>query len=122
MRGDGLIYEVLQLKYMFQSTPPHEGRLPVEKTDLGLNCFNPRPRMRGDYFAGDILTLSGGFNPRPRMRGDDNYYALLRRGAGFNPRPRMRGDIRSIIKVKACTCFNPRPRMRGDSPQLSHSV
>ena len=33
---------------MFQSTPPHEGRLRIEMQCRDERGFNPRPRMRGD--------------------------------------------------------------------------
>ena len=76
----------------FQSTPPHGGRLNFKNGVQNPECFNPRPRMGGDFFLSSDPTCAEGFNPRPRMGGD---LALQPKGlalGGFNPRPRMGGD------------------------------
>ena len=36
---------------MFQSTPPHGGRLRASRSIKRIICFNPRPRMGGDTSA-----------------------------------------------------------------------
>lgn len=33
---------------VFQSTPPHEGRLTSRPAFVAVQCFNPRPHARGD--------------------------------------------------------------------------
>ncbi len=42
----------------------------MTSTDFLMFCFNPRPRMRGDYNPQQSMVGVTCFNPRPRMRGD----------------------------------------------------
>ena len=34
-------------------------------------CFNPRPRVEGDWIANERQRLAQRFNPRPRVEGDE---------------------------------------------------
>jgi len=123
---------------MFQSTPPHGGRLVVANLDSCRERFNPRPRMGGDIPSLPDCPAKSGFNPRPRMGGDLNHglkgYAdkavsihapawgatCFRRQrhcnhSCFNPRPRMGGDrVPPALRAGTHGRFNPRPRMGGD--------
>ncbi len=50
---------------LFQSAPPHGGRLAPPPV-----CFNPRPRTGGDLVPLPASRASMRFNPRPRTGGD----------------------------------------------------
>ena len=86
----------------FQSTPPHGGRQPSQhrngwKRNVSIHapawgatspmqahkslrkCFNPRPRMGGDFSAIYWGPLMASFNPRPRMGGDQSLIEILNR-------------------------------------------
>ena len=56
-------------------------------------CFNPRPRMEGDYLVLTTVINLCRFNPRPRMEGDVNISGIIDYRKCFNPRPRMEGDL-----------------------------
>ena len=102
---------------MFQSTPPHGGRLVIGgRDDRYRKSFNPRPRMGGDLKITLSSVSQDSFNPRPRMGGDSGGRTPERGGNGFNPRPRMGGDLRGGEKPFDEYGFNPRPRMGGDVP------
>ena len=77
---------------LFQSTPPHGGRL----YPAGAYCF----------FCG--------FNPRPHTGGDGRLRKHGHCPLGFNPRPHTGGDWRYTPSGNQPTCFNPRPHTGGD--------
>ena len=56
---------------MFQSTPLCEGRqLHVHCDDFRHGvCFNPRPCVRGDWFANDTAALANMFQSTPLCEG-----------------------------------------------------
>ena len=55
---------------MFQSTPPHGGRLRAMAKTAGTKMFQSTPPHGGrPIYAPGVLIVSG-FNPRPRMGGD----------------------------------------------------
>ena len=98
---------------MFQSTPPHGGRLSAKRRASVISCFNPRPRMGGDAGMADreccdIVSIHA---PAWGATGETLYddkiievsihapawgatglYVEEEDGTGFNPRPRMGGD------------------------------
>ena len=55
---------------MFQSTPPHGGRLGSWCRLCGGWCFNPRPHTGGDVPPWFALGVYSRFNPRPHTGGD----------------------------------------------------
>ena len=134
------IYSV-DVQALFQSTPPHGGRLghvSLKHTCPAVSIHAPAWGATG-YAA--FNASNDGFNPRPRMGGDaGRYYFLsffnvsihapawgattpspwcLSRPGCFNPRPRMGGDFRWFQNGNHCGCFNPRPRMGGDASRQS---
>ncbi len=92
MEGDTSKVPQLICGCLFQSTPPHGGRLAPAIMLFITACFNPRPRMEGDLSSIIPNTHFPCFNPRPRMEGDFRFLRKLFRKACFNPRPRMEGD------------------------------
>jgi hypothetical protein len=44
---------------MFQSTPPRKGRPLAPVAPAAIDCFNPRPRVRGDSGARKPLITKG---------------------------------------------------------------
>ena len=61
---------------MFQSTPPHGGRLCLSELIKLQEGFNPRPRTGGDIVQLGYLLGNYGFNPRPRTGGDQQDFLL----------------------------------------------
>ncbi len=116
MGGDGDYRNNIFANKMFQSTPPHGGRLEQSLKGCVKDCFNPRPRMGGDtnscFSKTTIITC---FNPRPRMGGDAVRDLVRTYYKSFNPRPRMGGDSQKCsLTPSEEESFNPRPRMGGD--------
>jgi len=117
---------------VFQSTPPHGGRLQQPLKAALQTSFNPRPRMGGDLSMAFTLVASivvsihapawGAtavarpargwwlcFNPRPRMGGDYGKQSQCGWADGFNPRPRMGGDTNSSNVMAVMLRFQSTP-------------
>ena len=99
-------------------------------------CFNPRPRMAGDWQAWWGYPMRKAFQSTPAHGGRPHVSVIVEpskqfqstpahggrpvgRGSGgadacFNPRPRMAGDYRRSGYSTPGVSFNPRPRMAGD--------
>jgi len=76
---------------LFQSTPPGGGRAGNGAGKVTFTCFNPRPRVGGEWCLHELprtLTVSihaPGWGARGAWGGMDL-------GGGFNPRPRVGGE------------------------------
>ena len=130
---------------VFQSTPPHGGRL-LPCSQLFPNFqFQSTPPHGGRPGGSGLATLHRMFQSTPPHGGRRN--EPRRHGAphkGFNPRPHMGGDSNDCICLAAdCVsihaptwgatslpatgshrqdCFNPRPHMGGDGMALHHEA
>ncbi len=67
-RGDAEAPAIEPAKYLFQSTPPREGRLFFSVILINRRGFNPRPRARGDPI-GDYRRVIGEFQSTPPREG-----------------------------------------------------
>ena len=106
--------------YRFQSTPPREGRHRRRRRRLIAQCFNPRPRARGDLSIAVALADAIRVSIHAPARGATvDTAACNMRGDGFNPRPRARGDAHARPAERWNMGFNPRPRARGDCRKIT---
>ena len=150
MGGDGSYTSLPMPYFLFQSTPPHGGRLVLFLLSSEPHIsFNPRPHMGGDRFSAYCTSRDIGFNPRPHMGGDsgkrkkvlsaeefqstpphggrlDKGHDWRHPGVCFNPRPHMGGDLHTDRLRRDRSRFNPRPHMGGDQDKtklmLLHNV
>ena len=135
--GATLLFHLLPSVSLFQSTPPHGGRLKMKIQPWDKRGFNPRPRMGGDNGPVSIPRLRIGFNPRPRMGGDVYLREAMSWVEKFQSTPPHGGRLSecppvvtgSAVSIHApawgathtwrravlrLLSFNPRPRMGGD--------
>ena len=98
----------------FQSTPPRGGRLPRSARLFAPdNCFNPRPRVGGDFDFFQKIRITYCFNPRPRVGGDFSGFPLCHFAIRFNPRPRVGGDLPLACVASSVTMFQSTPPRGG---------
>ena len=130
---------------MFQSTPPRGGRRQgCLALSLSSYCFNPRPRVGGDYCRilirrllsvsihapawGATLVAIYSKTCRvvsihaPAWGATRNRPLYERALSGFNPRPRVGGDMLGTSSLRDIICFNPRPRVGGDILQAQRGI
>ena len=81
-----------------------------------LCCFNPRPRMGGDWPSTSFALAEACFNPRPRMGGDTLKIFQVTPTPMFQSTPPHGGRRSTWLIMPFLMCFNPRPRMGGDFP------
>ena len=100
---------------MFQSTPPHGGRLASFWRLCGGRCFNPRPRTGGD------ADMRNGRNP-PMFQSTPPHGGRRARSSHcpdqvcFNPRPRTGGDEHSDGLQAGCRVSIHAPARGATSP------
>ena len=112
---------------MFQSTPPHRGRLRREQHQpRHRTCFNPRPRTGGDARRMGHWRWFTWFQSTPPHRGRlyaEEKTTPVNKSTGFRtqngPKPTPGGERLPSLRVKPeirnPLDFNPRPRTGGDS-------
>ena len=122
---------------LFQSTPPHGGRLTFALASRHLLLFQSTPPHGGRLVDDEQLILGNVFSIHaPRTGGDTTWRTPCLPSERFNPRPRTGGDRRgqgahgrASVSIHAphggrhghrqrpggpgCR-FNPRPRTGGD--------
>ncbi len=121
---------------MFQSTPPHGGRLyfsaytlstclvsihaPAWGATEGVRFLFPPKGVSihapawGATKLPDVCCCCRSFQSTPPHGGRPTNSLMESFNSGFNPRPRMGGDTTSPPSCLLIYCFNPRPRMGGD--------
>ncbi len=119
----------------FQSTPPYGGRRVRGWGCKCRECFNPRPRMGGDYLC-TMETIrrhvsihapvwgATGNHVFPYVDRAVSIHApvwgatalvhLIRRRLKFQSTPPYGGRLSSFSRIQISSSFNPRPRMGGD--------
>ena len=121
---------------LFQSAPPHGGRLsrgwlygrryvvsiraPARGATRHLplsrrrsDCFNPRPRTGGDRMTRTMYGSSSCFNPRPRTGGDYSFVLITTCLLAFQSAPPHGGRLDCVGRVVAADCVSIRAPARG---------
>ena len=80
-----------------------------------MRCFNPRPRVGGDFSNGTEYMMFEVSIPAPAWGATAKYEQEIN-DLSFNPRPRVGGDTDAAFCISLFYCFNPRPRVGGDLP------
>ena len=120
----------------FQSTPPYKGRLHRHLIDGGFcvvsihapvqgatrkltvcqlhkECFNPRPRTRGDVVFNERKNNSRVSIHAP-VQGATERISKHLGLYEFQSTPPYKGRLTPRFCIRQPVCFNPRPRTRGD--------